>query len=155
MNRVFLMGHLGKDPDLGYTGGGKSVCKFRMATSERYQNKDGEWKDSTEWHNIVVWGRQAEACGEYLNKGSRVHVEGSIKTRSWEGRDGQKRWTTEITAVNVIFLDSRATTRGADHHNGGYAGHDRHRERSQHRHENDYPEGHQPAESPRDEDIPF
>lgn len=107
VNRVFLIGNLGADPEVRYTGSGNPVANFRIATSEIWNDKSGERQERTEWHRIVVFGRQAEHCGEYLRKGRSVHVEGRLQTRDWEDRDGNKRSTTEIVADRVTFLGGR------------------------------------------------
>jgi len=103
LNRATIMGHLGKDPEPA----GENGCKFSVATSERWTDKtSGEKKERTDWHNIVVWGAQSEACKKYLSKGSLVFVEGRISTRSYE-KDGQKHYMTDIVADRVQFLDSK------------------------------------------------
>lgn len=104
INKVFILGNLGGDPELRYTGSGKPVATFNVATSERGRGEDGEPR--TEWHRIVAWDRLAEQCSQYLSKGRQVHIEGRIQTRSWEDRSGQKRYTTEIVASSVLFLSS-------------------------------------------------
>ena len=107
VNKAILIGNLGKDPELRYTPGGQAVASFSLATGEKWRDKDGNLQDRTEWHNIVVWGRQAETAKEYLSKGRSVYVEGRIQTRSWEDKDGNKRYTTEIVAQRLQFLGSR------------------------------------------------
>lgn len=107
INKAILIGNLGADPELRTTSGGQSVCEMRIATSERFKGRDGEWQERTEWHRIVAWGRTGELAAEYLSKGRRVYVEGRIQTREWTGQDGNKRYTTEIVAQVVKFLDSR------------------------------------------------
>lgn len=107
VNKVILIGNLGKDPELRYTPGGKAVASFSLATTERWRDSEGVMQDKTEWHNIVVWGRQAETAKEYLAKGRQVYVEGRIQTRSWEDKDGNTRYTTEIVAQRLQFLGSR------------------------------------------------
>lgn len=107
VNKVILIGHLGKDPELSYLPSGQSVAKFSVATGRTYKDKNGEQKDETEWHNIVAWGRTAEICSQYLTKGRQVYLEGRIQTRSWEDREGKKRYTTEIIANEVVLLGSR------------------------------------------------
>jgi single-strand DNA-binding protein len=104
LNSVNLIGHLGKDPEVRYTGGGQAVANFSLATSDTWKDKNGEKQERTEWHRIVVWGKQAEHCGEYLRKGRLVHIEGRLQTREWDDKDGQKRHTTEIIANRVTFL---------------------------------------------------
>lgn len=107
INKVILIGNLGRDPELRYTPGGTPVANFSIATTERWRNSEGENQEHTEWHNIVAWRRLAEISGEYLRKGSRVYIEGKIRTRSWEGQDGQKRYRTEIVVDNLMMLDTR------------------------------------------------
>ncbi|GIV58708.1 MAG: single-stranded DNA-binding protein [Rhodothermaceae bacterium] len=107
VNKVILIGNLGQDPELRYTGGGTAVCNMRLATNESYKDADGQWVERTEWHNVVAWGRLAEICNEYLKKGSQVYFEGSLQTRSWEDRDGNTRYTTEIKAREMMILGGR------------------------------------------------
>ncbi len=107
VNKVILIGNLGSDPELRYTPSGTAVCNFRLATNESYKDQTGQLVERTEWHNIVTWGRLAEICGEYLRKGSRVYIEGSIQTRSYEDRDGNTRYVTEIKARDMMMLDGR------------------------------------------------
>ena len=107
INKAILIGNLGKDPELRYTPGGQAVASFSLATSEKWRDKDGVMQDRTEWHNIVVWGRQAEIAKEYLAKGRQVYIEGRIQNRSWEDKDGNKRYTTEIIAQRMQFLGAR------------------------------------------------
>ena len=107
INKVILVGNLGQDPELRYTGGGTAVCNMRLATNESYKDSDGQMVEKTEWHNVVAWGRLAEICGEYLKKGSQVYFEGSLQTRSWEGQDGNTRYTTEVKAREMMMLSGR------------------------------------------------
>lgn len=107
LNKVLLIGHLGRDPEIRYTPNGLAIATFSLATSEAYTTKDGNKETRTEWHRIVAFGRLAEICGEYLNKGSMVYVEGRLQTREWEDRDGNRRWTTEIVATNMQMLDKK------------------------------------------------
>ena len=104
VNKVMLIGNLGRDPEIRYTTGGQAVANFTLATTEKYTNKAGEKQEDTEWHRIVAWGRLAEICGEYLSKGRMVYIEGSIKTRSWEDKEGNTKYTTEIVARNMQML---------------------------------------------------
>ncbi len=104
VNKVILIGHLGADPEIRYTADGTAVATFRLATTRRWTNKDGERVDQTEWHRIVAWRRLGEICAQYLSKGKQVYIEGRLQTRSWEDRDGNKRWTTEIVAENMQML---------------------------------------------------
>ena len=104
INKVILIGRLGADPEIRYTPSGAEVATFRIATSEAWTNKSGEKEERTEWHRIVAFGRLAEICGEYLNKGKQVYIEGRLRTRSWEDKDGNKRSTTEIVAARMQML---------------------------------------------------
>jgi single-strand DNA-binding protein len=113
VNKVILIGNLGRDPELRYTQSGQAVANFTLATTERFPTKDGERQERTEWHRVVAWGRTAELCAQYLSKGRSVYVEGRLQTREWEDRDGQKRRTTEIVAVSVQFLGGRDGGGGA------------------------------------------
>lgn len=116
LNKALLIGRLGKTPDLSYTQSGTARCRFSLATSEKYRDNNGETKEDTEWHNVVVWGKQAENCEKYLDKGRLVHIEGKIVTRSWEDQQsGQKKYMTEIKAHRVTFL-------GSDSEGGGGRG---------------------------------
>lgn len=111
VNKVILIGNLGRDPEVRYTQSGTAVANFTMATSESWQDPSGEKKERTEWHRIVVWGKQAEIAGEYLRKGRSVYIEGSLQTREWTDREGNKRYTTEVRAQRIQFLgrpDDRA-----------------------------------------------
>lgn len=108
VNKVILIGNLGKDPEVKYTPSGTAVAKFSLATNERYKDKAGEWQDRTEWHNIVAWQRLAEIAGEYLKKGRSVYVEGRIQTHSWDDKaSGQKKYMTEIIANDLVLLGGR------------------------------------------------
>ena len=104
VNKVMLIGNLGRDPEIRYTTNGQAVANFTLATTERYTDREGERQENTEWHRIVAWGRLAEICGEYLTKGRMVYIEGSIRTRSWEDKEGNTRYTTEIVARNMQML---------------------------------------------------
>jgi len=108
INKVILIGRLGQDPEVRYTPDGTAVANFSIATSEEWKDKNsGEKRERTEWHRIVAWRRLGEICGEYLSKGRQVYIEGRIQTRSWEDKDGNKRYTTEIIASDVQFLGGR------------------------------------------------
>ena len=111
VNKVILVGNLGSDPELRNTSGGTSVCEFRLATNESWKGKDGQTQDRTEWHRIVVWGRLGENCGKYLSKGRPVYLEGRLQTRSWEDKEGNKRYTTEVRAQRFQMLGSRQDDR--------------------------------------------
>ena len=141
INKVILIGRLGQDPEVRYTPSGVAVANFSIATSEEWTDKDsGEKKERTEWHRIVAWRRLGEICGEYLSKGRQVYVEGRLQTRSWDDRDGNKRYTTEIVASDVQFLGSRDMA-GGGRPSGGMGGGG----------------GFQgaPGPGPEDDDIPF
>jgi single-strand DNA-binding protein len=107
VNKAILIGNLGNDPELRYTPGGQAVTGFRIATTDRWRDKDGQNQQRTEWHNIVAWGRQAEIANEYLKKGSPVYIEGRLQTRSWEDKDGNKRYITEIVTQRMQLLGRR------------------------------------------------
>ena len=104
VNKVILIGNLGKDPELRYTPGGQPAANFPLATTERWTDKNGQRQERTEWHNIVAWGKLAELVNQYLKKGRQAYVEGRITTRSWDDRDGNKKFRTEIVATTVQFL---------------------------------------------------
>lgn len=106
LNRVMLIGRLGRDPEIRHSPSGQPVANFSIATDESYTSRDGQKVDRTEWHKIVVWGKQAEFCGNYLTKGRLVYIEGSISTRKWQDKDGAEKYTTEIKADRVVGLDS-------------------------------------------------
>lgn len=107
LNRVELIGNLGRDPEIRYTPGGTAVASFSLATSEKVKNKSGEWEVRTEWHNIVLYARLAEVAGEYLSKGKSVYLDGKLKTRKWQDRDGKDRYTTEIIGDKLLMLGSK------------------------------------------------
>ena len=139
INKVILIGNLGGDPEVRYTPSGVAVAQFNIATSEEWKDKDsGEKRERTEWHRIVAWRRLGEICGEYLSKGQQVYVEGRIQTNTWEDKEGNKRYTTEIIANTVQFLGRRESSESA-------------RPRST------SPADYQgvPAQGPADDDIPF
>jgi single-strand DNA-binding protein len=140
VNKVILIGNLGRDPELRYTQGGQAVANFTIATSERFTDRSGDPQERTEWHRIVVWGKTAENCAQYLAKGRSVYVEGRLQTREWEDKEGNKRQTTEISAQRVQFLGGpRSAGSGGGQGGGG-------------------PEGGEPAQGPEPgggDDIPF
>ena len=106
VNKVIVLGRLGKDPELRYTQGGTAVCSMSVATSEKRKDNQGNTQENTEWHRIVVWSKAAENCSKYLAKGREVYIEGRLQTRSWEDNNGQKRYATEIIANQVQFIGS-------------------------------------------------
>ncbi len=105
LNKVMLIGNLGTDPEMRYTANGNAVTTFRLACSRNYAAQDGERKEETEWFSVVTWNKLAETCSQFLQKGRRAYVEGRLRTRSWEGPDGQRRYRTEVIANTVLFLD--------------------------------------------------
>jgi single-strand DNA-binding protein len=137
VNKVILVGNLGRDPEVRATPSGQSVCSFSIATTERFTDRAGQQREQTEWHNVVAWGRQADTCGQYLKKGRQVYVEGKLTTRQYEAKDGTgKRYRTEIVAQRVQFLGGRASA-GFDEGAPDF---------------NSVPDGAPPVD---DEDIPF
>lgn len=106
VNKVILIGRLGSNPDVRYTPSGAAVANFNIATNEFWNDKNGQKQERTEWHRIVVWGKQAQLCGEYLTKGRQIYIDGRLQTRQWQDKDGQNRYTTEVIANTVQFLGS-------------------------------------------------
>ncbi|MDY6828518.1 MAG: single-stranded DNA-binding protein [Pseudomonadota bacterium] len=154
INKVILIGNLGADPETRYTPSGSAVTNIRVATSESWKDRQsGERQERTEWHQVVLWNRLGEVAGEYLRKGAKVYIEGSLRTRKWQGQDGQDRYTTEIVASDMQMLDSRGGT-AADM--GGYDSDEAPRAARQ-------PQPQPPASQPApgggyedfDDDIPF
>jgi single-strand DNA-binding protein len=111
---VILVGNLGKDPEVRYTPGGQAVANFTIATNDNWTDKSGQKQERTEWHRIVVWGKLAELCSEYLSKGRQVYVEGRLQTRSWDDKDGKKQYMTEVVADDVLLLGGRDGGGSAD-----------------------------------------
>lgn len=109
VNKVILVGNLGRDIELRYTPGGAAVATLNMATTEVWNDKSGQRQEKTEWHRVVLWGKTAETLAEYLLKGRQIYVEGRLQTRQWDDRDGNKRYTTEVRADRVVLLGGRAT----------------------------------------------
>lgn len=108
VNKVILVGHLGRDPEVRYTPQGTAVATLNVATNERFKDKDGNWQDRTEWHRVVAWQRLAEIAGEYLKKGSQLYVEGRLQTRSWDDKSsGEKKYSTEVVANDLVLLGGR------------------------------------------------
>jgi len=127
LNKVMLIGNLGQNPELRYTQSNQAVLTLRMATNERFKNRDGEWQDRTEWHSVVVWGKRAEGLSKVVSKGTHLYVEGRLQTRSWEDKQGQKRYTTEVVARDILLLGRRGGDEGPpppgdDSYGGGYGG---------------------------------
>lgn len=123
VNKVILVGRLGRDPETRYTGGGQAVANFSVATDETYKDKSGERQKRTEWHKIVVWGKQAEIAQQYLKKGSLIFIEGRIQSREWQDKEGQKRTSFEIVATNFRMLGGRADSTAAGAGAGSSFGH--------------------------------
>ena len=107
LNRVILLGRLGRDPEVRYAQSGTTVATLNLATDERRPDGNGGWKNETEWHRVVLFGKQADLAKQYLTKGREVLIEGSLRTRQWQDKDGQKRWTTEVVAQNMRFVGGR------------------------------------------------
>jgi single-strand DNA-binding protein len=140
LNKVILIGNLGADPEIKYTPGGTAIANLRFATNENRKNREGEWGEMTEWHRVVMFGKQAETCKDYLKKGSRLYLEGRIQTRSWDDQSGKKQYMTEIVGQTMIMLDSR-------HDDNTSAGSSK---------PSSQPEpSHQQSENYRDDDLPF
>jgi len=154
VNKVILVGNLGKDPELRYTPSGVAVATFSLATSERYKDKNGEWVDKTEWHNIVAWRQLAEICGKYLHKGKQIYLEGKLQTRSYDDRDGNKRYTTEIVADQMQMLGRAGEENGGQARAGGEFRQNRQAPSSGSRNTPAYEDFADPPFNP-DDDIPF
>ncbi len=143
INKAILIGNLGADPEVRYTQSGTQVATFNIATTERWKGQDGQMQESTEWHRIVAWARLAEICGEYLNKGSKVYIEGKIQTRKWQDQNGVEKYTTEINAREMKMLSPKGGSGGGDTYGGGSGGG-----------EQSFPEP-PPGFSGTGEDVPF
>ena len=123
VNRVILVGNLGKDSEVRYTPGGAAVSTVSLATTEVWNDKtSGQRQERTEWHRVVIWGKQAETPNDYLTKGKQIYVEGRLQTRQWDDRDGNKRYTTEIRSDRIVLLGGRGGASGGE--SGGYGGRD-------------------------------
>lgn len=120
VNKVILLGNLGKDPEVRYTQSGTAVANFSIATTESYKDKQGQKVENTEWHNIVAWGKLGEICGEYLSKGSKVYIEGKIATRKWEDNNGNTRYTTEVIVREMKMLGGGSRRESSTDHSDGY-----------------------------------
>lgn len=112
LNKAQLIGRLGQDPEVRYTQSNTAVATLNIATSERYKDSNGDQQEKTEWHRVIAWGRLAEICQQYITKGSLVYIEGPLQTRSWEDKDGQKKYTTEIKAKQITMLDTKNSKSG-------------------------------------------
>jgi single-strand DNA-binding protein len=120
LNKVMLIGNLGKDPEVRYTTSGAAVASFSVATTEKFKNKSGEWEEKTEWHNVTLWARLAEIAGEYLSKGKTVYIEGRLQTRKWQDKEGKDRYTTEIVGEKMQMLSAKGD--GGGKSGGGRSG---------------------------------
>ena len=145
VNRVILVGNLGKDAELRYTGGGAAVASFSIATTEIWKDKDGQRQEQTEWHRISLWGKQAESVSQYLTKGKQIYVEGRLQTRKWQDKDGHDRYTTEVKADRVVLLGSAGGGGGQRSQGGGGGGYERTEDTG----------GHAPIDMPAEDDVPF
>lgn len=143
LNKVMLIGNLGKDPEVRYTTSGQAVASFSLATSDKFKSKSGDWEERTEWHNITLWGRLAEIAGEYLAKGKTVYIEGRLQTRKWQDKDGRDRYTTEIVGDRMQMLSGKGEGGGGRQGGGRPAGGE------------PYPSYDEPAGFNPDDDIPF
>ena len=150
LNKAMIIGRLGREPELKYTQSGSPVCTFSVATDESYTDRDGNRVDRAEWHRVVVFQKAAENCSQYLTKGSLVFVEGSLQTRKWQDQQGQDRYTTEIKAQRVQFLDRKADGDGQQGRQGGGR-------QTQRRHSADYEDLGPafPSEASGLDDVPF
>lgn len=111
LNKVMLIGNLGRDPEVRYTASGQAVASFSLATSEKFKGKTGEWEERTEWHNITLWGKLAEIAGEYLSKGKTIYIEGRLQTRKWQDKNGNDRYTTDIVGDRMQMLSPKGERR--------------------------------------------
>jgi single-strand DNA-binding protein len=116
LNKVMLLGNLGRDPELRYTQGGQAILNLRIATNESFLNRDNERQERTEWHSVIIWGKRGEGLNKILSKGSQLFIEGRLQTRSWEDKEGKKRYTTEIVATNVVLVGGRGAGGGGGTH---------------------------------------
>jgi single-strand DNA-binding protein len=153
VNKVILVGRLGRDPETRFTGGGQAVANFSVATDETYKDKNGERQKRTEWHKIVVWGKQAEIAQQYLKKGSLIFIEGRIQSREWQDKEGQKRTSFEIVATNFRMLGGRGD--GAGSGGGSFGAGSRSEEHDQSSGSEDFGGGASSGPEISDDDIPF
>ena len=149
LNSVFLIGRLGKDPELKYGSSGNPVCNFSLATDESYTDKDGNKVEKAEWHKIVVYQRLAETCGQYLHKGSLIFLSGKLQTRKWQDQSGNDRYTTEVVAQRVQFLGRKGESSGRDEGYSAPSG------RAAERHDEEPTAPAFPSEAGGMDDVPF
>ncbi len=141
VNKVILVGNLGKDPELRYTPSGTAVATFSMATTERFKDRDGNKQTKTEWHNIVVWRQLAEICGKFLHKGKQIYIEGKIQNRSYDDRDGNKRYISEVVVNEMQMLGSRDDNQsGGGNYGGGQSNNQSNQNQSQGNYGNNQPQ---------------
>ena len=114
VNKVMLIGNLGGDPEIKYSTNGTAIANFSIATTENRKNSAGEWEDKTEWHKIVIFGKQAEFCKDYLKKGSKIYLEGRLQTRTWEDQNNQRHYVTEVVGSNIMMLDAKSQDSSGD-----------------------------------------
>jgi single-strand DNA-binding protein len=144
VNKAILVGNLGRDAEMRFTSGGTPVATVSLATTERFTDREGQKREDTQWHRIVIWGKTAESLHEYLTKGKQIYVEGRIQTREWTDKEGKPAKTTEIRADRIVLLGGGGGDRGAR----AAAGRERHGDA-------DAPAEHAPVDTPNDDDIPF
>jgi single-strand DNA-binding protein len=120
LNKVMIIGNVGRDPEMRYTPSGAAVTSFSVAVSRRWTTPDNQQRDETEWFNVVAWDKLAETCNQLITKGRKVYIEGRLQTRSWEGQDGQKRYRTEVIAGTMLLLDSRPSGAAGPRDDGGF-----------------------------------
>jgi single-strand DNA-binding protein len=155
MNRVLLVGNLGADPELRFTQGGQAVLNIRLATTERYLDREKHWQERTDWHSVVVWGKRAEALAKLLRKGGQIAVEGGIRTSSYDDREGNKRYKTEVHASNVILLGKRDDVGGGEDPGARETARTRHDEPRTRPHQTEERESQLGFGSPDFDDLPF
>jgi single-strand DNA-binding protein len=149
LNRVMLIGNLGQDPELRFTTGGQAVLNLRIATNESYVNRDGERQDRTEWHSVIIWGKRGEGLNKVLSKGKQIFVEGRLQTRSWDDKQGNKRYTTEVVATEIVLLGGNRGAGAGPSAGGGRSYDDQPAGNVEHGSSDRAPEMHS------DDDIPF
>jgi single-strand DNA-binding protein len=155
VNKVILIGNLGADPELKYTPSNRPVCNLSLATNEVFKDKTGQRQERTEWHRVTVWGDQAENCNKYLAKGRTVYIEGRLQTRSWDDKEGKKRYSTEVVADRVVFLSSGGNEGGARRAGGGGRGWGDESQAPAAAEPEGMGPGPGPGPGPSDDDIPF
>lgn len=155
MNKVILIGRIGKDPELSYTQSGKAMCKFPLATSESYKNNAGERQEKTEWHNIIVWGKTAENISKYFHKGSYLPMEGKLSTKSWEDNDGKKCYITEVTLTFFEFGPKENGSKNNNRTGDNTQSNNNNNRAGNNTQSNNNGNNYQGSMGPDDDDIPF